>query len=226
MIINVDTVRGRIISACAEQTTPELQTRATIRDHLRVCGADNEGFGTYGKTLGSSPRVRSRPSDTRWVALRAGDHLRVCGADSGCAAIGMWRAGSSPRVRSRRRARMIRHGRRGIISACAEQTRPCHARRPPGRDHLRVCGADFCERRAMRMTLGSSPRVRSRHMERGQLATLMGIISACAEQTTFTAIRTRPIRDHLRVCGADWIDSRIASLARGSSPRVRSRRRL
>ena len=54
---------------------------------------------------------------------------------------------------------------------------------------------------------------------------LAGIISACAEQTKQNAIYMTKPGDHLRVCGADDDTQAQVTMAGGSSPRVRSRRR-
>ena len=195
----------RIISACAEQTTRYLVTDEQLRDHLRVCGADNmvSSFALIG--YGSSPRVRSRPragahvrSDRRIISAcaeqthrcgrrsrRLRDHLRVCGADPLTSHDPVWSYGSSPRVRSRLPAGWRYLHRGGIISACAEQT-PASGRSAPLRaDHLRVCGADFCRHMEGTRIAGSSPRVRSRHAASDGLDIGFGIISACAEQTCF-----------------------------------------
>ena len=178
--------------------------------------------------MGSSPRVRSRRAvearrpdfpgiisacaeQTSWswsCAWSMRDHLRVCGADSNTKPPLISCAGSSPRVRSRLLVPVEGAGRRGIISACAEQTpsgcRTCQA----ARDHLRVCGADHrMSLKLMRMR-GSSPRVRSRHQRVRLRPRRDGIISACAEQTRSIRISPANYGDHLRVCGAD-VDTRV-----------------
>ena len=53
--------RNRITSACAEQTLPRMTRRSSVRDHLRVCGADRKRGGHDRRIQGSPPRVRSRP---------------------------------------------------------------------------------------------------------------------------------------------------------------------
>ena len=153
--------------------------------------------------LGSSPRVRSRPTQTgmntgssRIISACAEqtfarpdelvlfwDHLRVCGADFNELAAMAFNAGSSPRVRSRRAAFGGRVYAKGIISACAEQTRRSPSGRTHAPDHLRVCGADRLKAITGTMILGSSPRVRSRPAEGFRARQHGGIISACAEQT-------------------------------------------
>ena len=71
---------------------------------------------------------------------------------------------------------------------------------------------------------GSPPRVRSRPWPDSLTRRTVGITSACAEQTRPTITRRNLTWDHLRVCGADgrhWVGT---PAARGSPPRVRSRR--
>ena len=92
-----------------------------------------------------------------------------------------------------------------ITSACAEQTRFLGADATPTWDHLRVCGADVIRKHMFPSPLGSPPRVRSRHLPAQVAATLRGITSACAEQTLTTRIPSCIRRDHLRVCGADYM---------------------
>ena len=71
--------------------------------------------------------------------------------------------------------------------------------------------------------LGSSPRVRSRRTRIPKGLDLLGIISACAEQTLIGYANGGLLRDHLRVCGADRKPYDYLSRRWGSSPRVRSR---
>ena len=94
----------RIISACAEQTVSLTMGRRPWWDHLRVCGADLIMILRQRVSDGSSPRVRSR----------------LCGRL--CRRWTRW--GSSPRVRSRPHWLPSKGFTLGIISACAEQTRP------------------------------------------------------------------------------------------------------
>ena len=116
------------------------------------------------------------------------------------------------------------HRRRGITSACAEQTNGSTTDAPRRRDHLRVCGADLVESRRKVMNLGSPPRVRSRRAHRHESGGHAGITSACAEQTRPTGIGCVSSEDRLRVCGADGSSGLWAFLQWGSPPRVRSRR--
>ena len=115
------------------------------------------------------------------------------------------------------------HRRRGITSACAEQTSASMCPATASWDHLRMCGADKGFLGKLSGEQGSPPRVRSRHLNRPLFSPIVGITSACAEQTTMRWRAPLPARDHLRVCGAD-IDLVIGVFgALGSPPRVRSR---
>ena len=113
----------------------------------------------------------------------------------------------------------------GIISACAEQTDVVYYTTGSDWDHLRVCGADNGVHFFLDDYQGSSPRVRSRRGEHGAAFADPGIISACAEQTSRIWLAHATCRDHLRVCGADFIRYENHNIRRGSSPRVRSRQR-
>ena len=238
-------LRG-IISACAEQTWCRNPRRSTTGDHLRVCGADFESSSGLELTLGSSPRVRSRPPANALprlgrgiisacaeqtlvgdvVVAHCGDHLRVCGADFRIVRLVGFDGGSSPRVRSRPMIQRIAVKHIGIISACAEQTSAESLTNSSGTDHLRVCGADAVVSHGSIGVPGSSPRVRSRPSSPRCSAPNRGIISACAEQTRWRRPTKRLTWDHLRVCGADPPPSWRCSPPRGSSPRVRSRRHV
>ena len=131
-------------------------------------------------------------------------------------------AGSSPRVRSGRRPVCRFWRRRRIISACAERTSLARSLSSSRWDHLRVCGADAVVSVVAAPGQGSSPRVRS-GLRHGVVALdVAGIISACAERTFKDFQQPRPSRDHLRVCGADLVETGDLPTPWGSSPRVRS----
>ena len=61
-----------IISACAEQTMRGRPGRCRIRDHLRVCGADEDAVVKTIPVTGSSPRVRSRQPGVEVMPNAAG----------------------------------------------------------------------------------------------------------------------------------------------------------
>ncbi len=151
------------------------------------------------------------------------DHLRVCGADALPFTVTSIMSGSPPRVRSRLPHPHRRQARRGITSACAEQTTARRRLSVRRWDHLRVCGADGVFALGIPALTGSPPRVRSRRGAVRGSGVGCGITSACAEQTLTPADSTWRDRDHLRVCGADPTAVATRITRWGSPPRVRSR---
>ena len=123
------------------------------------------------------------------------------------------------RPRSCRRS----HRRRGITSACAEQTAANTSPHSSTTDHLRVCGADEVGVGAAFAFAGLPPRVRSRPAACRSSVCRPGITSACAEQTGRWSDRRRIPGDYLRVCGADGLGCGLLVLGAGLPPRVRSR---
>ena len=174
-----------IISACAERTISGYAGRLDLKDHLRVCGADNIAATLKFLRSGSSPRVRSGRHLISVAAVVVGiisacaertwacrmspssprDHLRVCGADMGQFGTYADCQGSSPRVRSGLTQGVSCDVSHGIISACAERTARASVMGSRMRDHLRVCGADGAFALGLESVAGSSPRVRSGHSQ-------------------------------------------------------------
>ena len=111
----------------------------------------------------------------------------------------------------------------GITSACAEQTHEFINDSTAKWDHLRVCGADGGGMLGCLYGQGSPPRVRSRLLLAFDDLGDVGITSACAEQTRTPRPRTCPAGDYLRVCGADEVGVGAAFAFAGLPPRVRSR---
>ena len=87
-----------------------------------------------------------------------------------------------------------------------------------------MCGADQINPASDGGYGGSPPRVRSRLQLLQSDVPGPGITSACAEQTVMGMSLDLAGGDHLRVCGADFNDIGSWFGAKGSPPRVRSRR--
>ena len=152
---------------------------------------------------GSSPRVRgTRLQDCRGKrregiipacagntnaaprgVVRARDHPRVCGEHSISAVRRRLSGGSSPRVRGTQDVDDGVVVRRGIIPACAGNTRGRSPRRRSCRDHPRVCGEHPAVILFNRRGQGSSPRVRGTPLDCGAGRRERGIIPACAGNT-------------------------------------------
>ena len=114
----------RIIPAHAGQTSMGHPTVMAISDHPRACGANREAFRAGTLHVGSSPRMRGKPSRSRFVLTgrriipaHAGqtsglrlqsrglsDHPRACGANNQVQALTAHCGGSSPRMRGKRHA--------------------------------------------------------------------------------------------------------------------------
>ena len=155
--------------------------------------------------------------------LGLGAHPRVCGADVSAA---FWMAremGSSPRVRGRPRVGDREKLLHGLIPACAGQTADFRSAHCGAWAHPRVCGADGRHPFAEPHFNGSSPRVRGRQLDGKRVAHALGLIPACAGQTTECADNESFGRAHPRVCGADRRHLIRSSRRVGSSPRVRGR---
>ena len=199
----VEDTNPRIIPARAGQTSAMAASAVCRTDHPRACGANSFKSGEKGALLGSSPRVRGKPSarvlmstHPRIIPARAGqtaarccpcpqstDHPRACGANWNCSRKSASCAGSSPRVRGKHRRRYVQQWLGRIIPARAGQTIRARlpARRTP--DHPRACGANVLISTHPTRSVGSSPRVRGKRHPTGYPPTQSRIIPARAGQT-------------------------------------------
>ena len=198
----VDHLPG-LIPACAGQTGMICTVARSAAAHPRVCGADVLDMNAGVTRMGSSPRVRGRPSRRTTSTTRSGlipacagqtlapagaltamrAHPRVCGADEVYSFNPGHDVGSSPRVRGRLGPGHLERRLVGLIPACAGQT--CTFRQPMNhpRAHPRVCGADRLCDGTYADPLGSSPRVRGRPYCLRRSGRAVGLIPACAGQT-------------------------------------------
>ena len=163
---------------------------------------------------GNTACARTRRSCTR-------DHPRVCGEHFRRLGHSDLPAGSSPRVRGTHGHKSAADGFRGIIPACAGNTRPPRRRRRSVRDHPRVCGEHLPRTVPGQPGRGSSPRVRGTRLAHGRPDAARGIIPACAGNTLKMVKPASMARDHPRVCGEHTMATQTLALDLGSSPRVR-----
>ena len=172
---------------------------------------------------GSSPRVRGKLAagseivlSVRIIPARAGqtwrtgprcrrwpDHPRACGANDNNRKPIARLFGSSPRVRGKPIRHHVACDRRRIIPARAGQTRPVPGRAGLDPDHPRACGANGEPCFGFGDEVGSSPRVRGKHIHRQTKALAIRIIPARAGQTTRASRRRPSATDHPRACGAN-----------------------
>ena len=238
--------RVGLIPAGAGQTIRLPRISRRCRAHPRGCGADISALLRPGFFSGSSPRVRGRPpsyplpsrerglipagagqtgtTGRRGCCLRA--HPRGCGADvdyqNGSDEI----MGSSPRVRGRRRCSRMRRRFSRLIPAGAGQTGCVPSGWTPRAAHPRGCGADITGTIEVYPLNGSSPRVRGRRTSARHRGRWFRLIPAGAGQTENTVFTDGSTGAHPRGCGADLENRLPTQLVKGSSPRVRGRRRM
>ena len=112
--------------------------------------------------------------------------------------------GSSPRVRGTR--------------AAANDWREVE------RDHPRVCGEHAGKGLTLDNYTGSSPRVRGTLGLEVRDGPVLGIIPACAGNTSTASRPSRSTWDHPRVCGEHPLRPKAPTGSTGSSPRVRGTR--
>ena len=129
--------------------------------------------------------------------------------------------GSSPRVRGAGHDAVPQAHEEGIIPARAGSRPSMPASRPCRRDHPRACGEQVSSARVVRLSQGSSPRVRGAgDVAHGELPD-HGIIPARAGSRGGFSPHRRASRDHPRACGEQLTMPFQRPTKKGSSPRVR-----
>ena len=176
-----------------------------------------DGFGIIPACAGST--CPSRPS-----AATAGDHPRMCGEHRICCQSCKISTGSSPHVRGALVQDFLQGLSTGIIPACAGSTVSWRIRRPPCRDHPRMCGEHNRGSSFGQSHKGSSPHVRGARRDMDPVQPAAGIIPACAGSTTGSPGRAHSRRDHPRMCGEHTKELAIGECTVGSSPHVRGAR--
>ena len=191
---------GRIIPACAGNSTAIMACALEAPDHPRVCGELPKGPVAVFCGGGSSPRVRGtlrksiklierrriipacagNSGAARRRRARDTDHPRVCGELARPMQGVDGSTGSSPRVRGTRCCKNEPHDHLRIIPACAGNSgRPAN-RRQSRPDHPRVCGELAGLPAQLEPGAGSSPRVRGTQVRLGMAGVKVRIIPACA----------------------------------------------
>ena len=180
-------IRGRgaprLIPARAGKTILDELALHEGRAHPRACG-ENMWARAFGLAyVGSSPRVRGKPThrtrraaDSGLIPARAGKtaispaccastpaHPRACGENS-CEVTGRTPSeGSSPRVRGKRASVRFLCSADRLIPARAGKTSCARRRLSASRAHPRACGENPMGWGVGAAACGSSPRVRGKH---------------------------------------------------------------
>ena len=138
------TYTPRLVPTCAGKTAHSSTTKAISSAHPRVCGENVISSLKLTVWLGSSPRVRGKPTSGRprhppprlipacagKTARRFVDHWeyrahpRVCGENLHLVTVDEAWAGSSPRMRGKRDRPSFELRPRRLIPACAGKTHP------------------------------------------------------------------------------------------------------
>ena len=197
---DVGVAEAGIIPACAGNTKSPPCSTAISGSSPRVRGTLH-GFRRFRLDPGIIPACAGNTEKIAHGVRNARDHPRVCGEHGGATRYTKHMEGSSPRVRGTLKILLLEHAQRGIIPACAGNTRIIKNR------IVRGCG--------------SSPRVRgTRHIVIVEHPRT-GIIPACAGNTRTRRVQCPRGRDHPRVCGEHTVTRERADDTKGSSPRVR-----
>ena len=145
----------------------------------------------------------------------------MCGEHRICCQSCKISTGSSPHVRGALVQDFLQGLSTGIIPACAGSTVSWRIRRPPCRDHPRMCGEHNRGSSFGQSHKGSSPHVRGARQACDDALQESGIIPACAGSTSWETLRRSSIRDHPRMCGEHADGNKTIQGAKGSSPHVR-----
>ena len=236
--------KAGIIPAYAGNTFSRFLGMPDGWDHPRVCGEHRLFSIRFLSYRGSSPRMRGTLYEVAADFLGSGiipayagntillvrevererDHPRVCGEHQVIDDYGTVVMGSSPRMRGTpHRQPVLAHG-AGIIPAYAGNTPTTTITAPTARDHPRVCGEHPKKACTVRLSTGSSPRMRGTHVRRTVFFKIVGIIPAYAGNTEGVGRHQRRPGDHPRVCGEHHHLPVYGAWATGSSPRMRGTR--
>ena len=91
--------------------------------------------------------------------------------------------------------------------------------------HPRVCGENPRWLCAPTKRRGSSPRVRGKLSDASEDRPISRLIPACAGKTRTSSARSRVVSAHPRVCGENFVKAVWIFWVKGSSPRVRGKRK-
>ena len=134
--------------------------------------------------------------------------------------------GSSPRVRGKLRFGGTFPPSTRLIPACAGKTDGYFLRKFRSWAHPRVCGENLLLSVLVLWVAGSSPRVRGKRRLPVSSIISRGLIPACAGKTFPRESGDEPVWAHPRVCGENAASAAREKEEKGSSPRVRGKRRL
>ena len=110
-----------------------------------------------------------------------------------------------------------------LIPAHAGKTQAPRSRKPRTRAHPRACGENLPTHSKSKLVVGSSPRMRGKHLPMLVESGLQRLIPAHAGKTAvFQPIQFLP-QAHPRACGENLSRRRVTPGTAGSSPRMRGK---
>ena len=193
------------------------------------------------ETMGSSPHARGTPKGKTGIFRTRGIIPACAGNTSPCSRTG-WRSSDHPRMRGEHSPEDLPedsltgsspHARgtpprdtfcgvtAGIIPACAGNTSSTPRSRMPKRDHPRMRGEHVGLCLSWLPSMGSSPHARGTRIFVLTCRLVMGIIPACAGNTTGIQSFRQVKGDHPRMRGEHFNAVRAATSPQGSSPHAR-----
>ncbi|EFW09826.1 hypothetical protein HMPREF9005_1185 [Actinomyces sp. oral taxon 178 str. F0338] len=233
-----------LIPARAGKTSRSGSPTCGAGAHPRACGENAAFADEIPAALGSSPRVRGKPSSSlraaeaaRLIPARAGKtvgvftvggaaeaHPRACGENRTPGAGFFRRGGSSPRVRGKLPDDLGRVKLCRLIPARAGKTLHPGGRLPGRAAHPRACGENSRTVDHDGDPDGSSPRVRGKPHPPARGRAPPRLIPARAGKTRARGPGARARAAHPRACGENTWCATWRAGPSGSSPRVRGKR--
>ena len=223
-------------------TSSSASTPATV--HPRACGEHVLPRCIFGRSSGSSPRMRGTPrgidsyaTQERFIPAHAGNtlrgagkrrkgpvHPRACGEHRQPSCQMKQTHGSSPRMRGTLVAHLVEHKLGRFIPAHAGNTRRCGPYRWPCPVHPRACGEHSASMQTDSPPSGSSPRMRGTRLDTDLEHIFTRFIPAHAGNTLSSAAPSSVAPVHPRACGEHGGTIGCRRSMVGSSPRMRGTR--
>ena len=197
---------------------PKIRGRSPRARRSRAC--DGRGSASTGSISASAeePAPTTRSAAAVWVDLRERGGAITCRAEKSPP------TGRSPRARRSPLRDGAEPGRRGSISASAEEPWSPSTARPGRRVDLRERGGADLGRTHDRGRRGRSPRARRSHCRARTSVRHRGSISASAEEPRRGSRTAESLRVDLRERGGAALAVATASMVAGRSPRARRSR--
>ena len=162
--VTMQAIELRNIPAYAGKTSHRNSRGFPLAEHPRVCGENSALLKAVALVPGTSPRMRGKPElrsvgekGRRNIPAYAGKTSRTCMSKSGL-------RGTSPRMRGKRKLESEDLAKKRNIPAYAGKTDFSDIQAKIVSEHPRVCGENPGKTRVVLGVLGTSPRMRGKHL--------------------------------------------------------------